>query len=205
MTSQETTNNISYIAPLFALIGVITGAALTWVKDWLLQKKSNDRNARYLAVRVVCALDQFAMDCLDVAYDDGLVDGQMDYQNGRSPQVEEPNSVHLPDDVRWESIDVKLTYKALSLPARLAAAKDRVSQVAEFDGGPYDDTMEERQYQFAILGLYVLNTTREFRRLFNVPELDHLDFSPAERLGSIKQQIEESREKHRIRLQELER
>ncbi|MBF0285487.1 MAG: hypothetical protein HQL51_13630 [Magnetococcales bacterium] len=188
------------ISSVSGIFGVILGAGLVLYKDFILQKANWDRKARYLTVRVVCILDQFAMDCLDVAYDDGLVDGNLvdEFVDGKLvgsrciPQVKDP-AIEYPDNVDWESINVNLTYKLLNIPSRLHRANRIISDTAEFDCCPYYEVTDERRYQYACLGLHVIDIAEEMRRQFKIEKGNHLDHSLADSLDKVKQEFEKNR------------
>ena len=44
---------------IIGFTGVIVGGVLAVVKDWYIGKLNKNRDAKYLAVRVVCMLDAF--------------------------------------------------------------------------------------------------------------------------------------------------
>jgi hypothetical protein len=61
---------------IFGLIGVLLGSGIPWFQSHYTKKQEDKRNANYLAIRVVCILDKFVEDCIEVIKDDGLCFGQ---------------------------------------------------------------------------------------------------------------------------------
>lgn len=61
---------------LSGLIGVVVGSVLSGFRDAWSDRKTRDRHARYLAIRVVCALDGYVEACTEVIADDGLCEGR---------------------------------------------------------------------------------------------------------------------------------
>lgn len=80
------------IGAIFGLIGVL-GAAISWFRTYWTDKQANDKNARYLAIRVVCVLDKFLEDCAYVVKDKGISFGE-----------NSPGRPIFPIDVDWRAI-----------------------------------------------------------------------------------------------------
>ena len=75
---------------IFGLIGVIVGSTISWFQTYWTNKQAAKRDAKYLAIRVVCILDKFVEDCADVVSDDGLSFGQRTPDGLLEPQVKAP-------------------------------------------------------------------------------------------------------------------
>lgn len=57
--------------------------------------------------------------------------------------------------VEWRSIDEKIMFDIHDLPYQIGLSNDAISAVCEYDSTPdYSDWLEERQYQYARLGLH---------------------------------------------------
>lgn len=179
---------------VFGLVGVIVGAVLTWFQSARSERKARDRDARYLAIRVVCVLDKYIENCAEVAADDGLCDGQRDEEGCLSPQVSPPPAPAFSDDLDWKSIDHELMYRLLSLPSEADAANRMISAAAEHAFPPdYEEVFEERQFQYARLGLTAFALTEAIRKKYGIPprELDYYD--PVDHLTTAKEQVEKDR------------
>ena len=59
---------------LFGFLGVIVGAFVPWLQSMLESRRTRQRDAQYLAIRLVCVLDKFLEDCAAAAADEGEED-----------------------------------------------------------------------------------------------------------------------------------
>ena len=60
---------------IFGLVGVLFGSGVTWFQTYWIAKRTESKNAKNLAIRVVCILDKFVEDCANAVSDDGLCYG----------------------------------------------------------------------------------------------------------------------------------
>lgn len=162
---------------LFGLLGVVVGAAITWVKDWWSEGRNRRRHATYLATRMVCIFDSYVESCAEVVADDGLIDGHRNPDGCLEIQVEEPDPPAYPEDLEWTSIPHAIAYRALSLPDRVSAARRQIGFRADFDGPPYDEAIKERQIQYAELGLLAAEIAEELRNEYRIPTRNYGDFN----------------------------
>jgi hypothetical protein len=140
-------------------LGVVVGAGIAWFREWWVEKRTRQRQASYLAIRVICILDKFIDECGDFGVDDGGDFGD---------RVPSPSSPKFPDDVDWKSIDPELAYRIIALP-------DEVSQIASFLAGlsqVADDYeySKERQLRFSRLGLKTHHTVENLRQTFGIEQ-----------------------------------
>ena len=182
---------VSLISTTSGLFGVIVGAVLPWIRDvW-----KGKRQARYLAIRVVCLLNEFLDECTNVVSDDGLSSGQRNADGCREPQVSQPKSLVLPSDVDWRSIDHGLMYEILAIPSRVERDNRFISFEIEHSFPPdYAEFFEERQYRYACLGLDVSAISQKLRLAFGIPEQETGEWNPVEYLREVKGKIEDYRE-----------
>lgn len=179
---------------LIGLVGVIVGALMTAAKDIWVERRSRRKNAEYLAIRVVSMLDRFVEGCTGVAGDDGLSYGQPNEEGEREIQVSAPDFEVQSLDVDWKSIPAELMYEILSFPDLVSAATHRVSGAFEFADPPdYEEGFEERQYQYALLGLKASQIAIKLRRKYRLPEHEHRDWSPIDYLRETQERINEVR------------
>ena len=183
-------------AVFFSLIGVVVGALLTLVRDIWADRRTLGRNARYLAIRVVCILDKYVEHCAEVVLDDGLSRGQRDSDGCLRAQVSPPDSPVFPQDVDWKSINPELMYQILSLPNEADAAARRVDAAWEISDPPdFEELFEERQYQYGKLGLTAFALTEEIRKKYRIPTPNLGEWNPVEHLTKARAQVEEDRRK----------
>jgi hypothetical protein len=181
------------------LIGVILGALLTglipWIREWRLEHLKRDREARYLAVRVVCILDRFIEECAEVVIDDGLDCGQPNPEGELEAQVDLPIEPAFPNDVDWKSINRFIMYEILSIPSDTQRARRRISGASEFAFPPdYKEFFEERQYQFACIGLKAAAAVKQLRETYEINGPDLGRWNPLERMRERKALIEQERQ-----------
>jgi hypothetical protein len=160
------------------------------------------RHARYFAIRVVCILDKYVENCAEVVSDDGLCDGRRDEQGCLQAQVPTPPPPAFPEGLDWRSIDHALMYRLLSTPNAAEAADRKIDFVWQYVAGPpdFEEFFEERQDQYATLGLAAFALTHEMRRQYNIPAQTLGEWNPPERLAKAKAQVEEDRRKRTQRL-----
>lgn len=183
-------NDVSSDA-VFGLLGVFTGALLTTSKDIWRHFAGQKRTARYLAIRVVCVLDQYVEKCVEVVLDDGLCYGQRDQNGYLAPQVSLPPAPEFPDDLDWKTIDHALAYEILSIPNEIAAAEGAISFAWDVASPPdFDEAFEERVLRYASIGLKAHGITALLRKRYDLPAQDLGGWNPAERLAEEKTKVE---------------
>lgn len=185
---------------LFGFIGVIVGAFVPWFHgawaDWMTRR----RHARYLAIRVVCILDSYVESCTDVVSDDGLCEGQRNSEDCLEPQVPLPPAPVFSEDLDWKSIEHGLMYQILSLPSRAEAADRKISFSGQYADPPdFEEFFEERQDQYATLGLAVFALTHEIREKYGIPPRELGEWDPAKHFAEARKQVEADRRARRER------
>lgn len=183
---------------LIGFVGVIIGALTSWAQSWWLHKQDVNRNAQYLAIRVVNSLREYTYKCWLVAVDDGLYQGQPDSEGCLSPQAKDPGPIFYPDDIDWKSINPKLAYRLLSLPSKAESADRSISEAIEFCSGPpdYVEVFEERHMQYSLIGLEVISLEKELCKSFGLPQEKYLEeWNPAECFENSIKEVKEAQNK----------
>ena len=181
---------------IFGLLGVIVGALLSLVRDALADRRMRDRHARYLAIRVVCALDSYVESCADVVSDDGLSEGQRNAEGYLEVQIPLPPPPVFSGDLDWKSIDHDLMYRLLSLPSDAERADRRIDATWRVAFPPdFEELFEERQLQYAKLGLTASALSREIREKYHIAAQELGEWDPVARLTEGKNQVESERRK----------
>lgn len=139
---------------------------LTAKRDWRSQQ---DRHARYLAIRLVSALDEFVTGCSEVVSDNGEPNS-----DGYAISTVKHPALTLPDDVDWKAVDPSLMYRAMALPNQVESANRAISFTFTVVALPpnFDEYFEERKYRFGKLGLQALGLADELRKSFDIPAYD---------------------------------
>jgi hypothetical protein len=188
-----------------ALGGIVLTALVTTVGTWFvtryqlqqeaqaqakIRKEELDRHGRYLAIRVVCALDTFVNGCGDAVYDDGMMgnDGET------VPRESTPNLV-FPNDVDWKSVDPDLMYRALSLPNEITSADKAIDWVVGQVSGPpdYREFFTERILRYGQLGLSALKLADDLRSRYGIPARNADSWNPRETLEKKVKEAEEEK------------
>ena len=135
-----------------------------------------------------CQLERYAADCADVVGDEGWPD-----ENGlRSAGVKAPKFEPHSVGVEWKSLPASLMYEVLDFPYKAELAVQKV--VAAFDclatPPDYSEGFEERQLQYAHLGLAALDLATKLRSHAGIAPRDFGEWNPAEYMRRHKAEIE---------------
>ncbi|MBE3654829.1 hypothetical protein [Vibrio navarrensis] len=143
------------IEAVIGLVGVIVGALVTGLKDWITSYLSKKARKKYLATRVVSMLEIFVDNCALVLSDDGTVCGQPDKDGYYYPQVKTPTFEPLLLDVDWLSIDANLMHKILYLPNEVYMADSKIQSIWDYNPNhpEHPEIFEERYYQYSRLAI----------------------------------------------------
>lgn len=181
---------------IFGLIGVFIGSAISWFQTYWIENRAIEKNARYLAIRVVCILDKYLEDCIDIVKDDGLCLGQRTPEGYLEPQVKVPGPPIFPDDVDWKSIDHELMYKILSLPTEVEGAERIIRAAYDIAVPPdFEDWFDERAFRYAQFGIAAYNISEELSKKYGIQMKIYQDWNPVEELKSELAALTERRQK----------
>lgn len=185
---------------IFGLIGVFIGSIISWFQAYYITKQTDLKNAKYLAIRVVCILDKFIEDCRDVVNDDGLSCGQRNHEGCLEAQVKRPQPPSYPDDLDWKSIDHDLMYKLLSFSSNIRRADKIIDFTWEIDSPPnYTDWFEERKFHYAQFGLFASSLVEQLSSNYNIKKKSYTDWDPLEDLKRELNAVMEKREKRIVK------
>jgi hypothetical protein len=164
---------------IFGLIGVLVGSIIPWLQTYWTNKRAMDKNAKYLAIRVVCILDKYVEDCAEVVKDDGLSLGQRTSQGYLQPQVEVPVVPVFPEDIDWKSIEHELMYKILSLPSEIEGFNRIIKATEDIAYPPdYEDWFNERAFYYCQLGLRAYKLSGELCTKYSIKKKIYNDWDP---------------------------
>lgn len=166
---------------IFGLIGVLVGSGISWFQSYMTSKKESEKSARYLAIRVVCILDKYMEDCMNVVKDDGLFEGKRSAEGCFEPQVKIPAAPNYPDDVDWKSINPDLMFKLLSFPTEIEDGNRMIDATEIFSTPPdYRDWFDERKLHYCNFGLMALKLSKELSEKYGIKKKKYNDWNPAE-------------------------
>ena len=151
---------------IFGLLGVIVGGGIAIGKELWMDRKNRERNAIFLATRVVCILNDFVESCATVVLDDGYYNRP---PNGEPELViKEPKLDFESLDVDWSSIPKNLMYEILNFPNKIKNMKASLHDYA--DHADCYAFISERQLRYAEMGLKARMLIGEFHRRYGVPK-----------------------------------
>lgn len=181
---------------IFGLIGVIVGSLLTVAKEWWFSARRTKKEAEFLAIQLVCGFERYAATCAEVVADDGLCEGQANEYGYHEIQVKAPKFESESFNVEWKSLPAILMYEILNFPYQAELASKEVSEVFQYVATPpeFSEGFEERQLQYASLGLIALSLAERLRAHSGLPKREKSANGIAEYLERHKSYIEVDRE-----------
>ncbi|WP_310439735.1 hypothetical protein [Sulfuricurvum sp.] len=183
------------------LFGVVLGAGLTVgltvLKEWWFQREKNQKEVEFLSIHMVCLLEKFIDGCIDVISDDGYYQGQRESDGCLHPQVSLPIFEPQSLKVEWKALPSNLMYDILNFPNEIEIANRLISNEFEFSAFPpdYDEGFEERQYQYALLGLKAFELAQKLRNLAKLPKYESRGFDPIKIMNDEKDKTEKLRQR----------
>lgn len=185
---------------IFGLIGTCLGASLTIGWQWWFQSKNNKKNATYLSVIISCELDRYIAGCVEVVGDNGLFEGQRDPEGYCRPTTKNPVFAPLSFDVDWKSLPGNLMHDLLDLPYKAELANNRITFAGENSFPPdYDEFFDERQHQYATLGITANELANRLRNHANLPARTYSDWNPIEYMKEQRDKIDSSRMRRHLK------
>lgn len=156
---------------IFGLVGVVLGALLTVAREWWLQSRKTRKDAEYLSIQVSCELERYVARCAEVVGDNGLCEGQPDEHGCHAIQVEQPKFDPMSLNVEWKSLPAKLMYEILDFPYKNEIANQSIHMKFEYVASPPDywEGFEERQFQYATLGIAASQLVTKLRKHVDLP------------------------------------
>ena len=164
---------------------------MTVFREWWFQNRKDRKDAEYLCIQVSCALERYVAHCADVVQDDGLCQGQPDEDGYSRTQVSPPTFDPTLLKVEWKSLSASLMYEVLDFPYKAEVASQRVAIAFDNASPPdFDDGFEERQIQYANLGLAASMLAAKLRKLVGLPRRAEADWNPVSYMEERKSAIE---------------
>lgn len=158
-----------------ALFGVVVGGLLSIAKDWWLNDRKNNKYKEYLCIKISFKFDKFIHDSYAVVSDNGLFKGGYDSDGVRSPQVSLPKFEPELENLNWKSLPIDLMYAILDFPNQIESANYKINGVCEYESYPpeYKVGFEERQYQYALLGIKAFEIASLLRKEIKIPYIKY--------------------------------
>lgn len=163
------------IAALSGVVGVALGAALTLLREVLMQRRKDQKDVAHLVGLVAGALERFSSACDDVAHDEGEYVYPPDEEPYRVDRTKDPEFSVDKLDVEWKALPADLMFKILDLPYRIDEAKRFIEGASEHAAFPpdFEEYYEQRRYRYAVLGADAGRLAASLRRYAKVPPREH--------------------------------
>jgi len=162
-TSSDVWKLAEAVVPaVIGLIGVAVGASITLAREIFLAWRRGKTDGAHLAAIVGGTLDTFISTCAAVVGDNGQADRDGESHERVHYPVFDPSKL----DVQWRSIPPSLLFDIQDLPYQLQFAIGAVNNIYEYVAIPpeYEEAFEERQFQFARLGLHCVGIAERLRK-----------------------------------------
>lgn len=195
------------VTAIFSLLGVLLGAALGTLRDWLLRRAQKREEQIYLVTHVSCLLERFILGCVAVVSDDGYFEGQRD-QNG-CLAVQVPAPTFEPSqfkDIDWKSLPTGLMYQVLRLPSKIYHAESYIADTATYvaSAPDYEEVFEARKEKYSELGLQAIKVLDELCALAGLPNELHNyddDWAPKTKLKQALDEVKSEKAERNARIQ----
>lgn len=149
-----------------ALVGVYLAHYFTRRREERAAAAKQVSERLFIATELVFLLEQFAEDCARVATDKGEPDQQGEY----SPAVKPPELTVLNVSGDWRTLPSLIMYQVRELPVLQSEARRDIAVASAHSWAPYHkEVFQERQYQYARLGLKAIILSRRLRKLVHLP------------------------------------
>lgn len=183
---------------IFGLIGVVVGACLTILKELWFKHREQKKNGEFLVIMITSMLERYVDGCAEVVSDDGLYHGQPNSNGDRETHTTPPSFEPLSVQVEWKSLPANLMNDVLSFPLEIESAKAKIDGVSEYVAMPpdYEEFFEERQYQYALLGIRASKLSALLRTHVSLPVRAIGEWNPIEYMQTKLAEIEHSRAEH---------
>jgi hypothetical protein len=178
---MSTELSASLITALAGFAGVLVGTAFV---PWIGSLVARKRSARYLAIRIVCILDNFTDDCSQIASVWDPEDSSKNLSRSLGPAY--------PEDLDWHSINPSLMYDLLSLPTAVERLNRYLSGAADLVDD-YSGYFDDRNYRYARLGIRANSMAERLRVQYKIHEFDPADWSPVHHLKEVVFDVEKTR------------
>jgi hypothetical protein len=183
---------------IFGLIGVVVGALLTGLRELWFQRRKDAKEREFLAIQVSGHLERYVSSCADVVADDGLYMGAPNEHGEHEAQALIPTFEPELLKVEWKSLSATMMYEILDLPVRAEEANAYVTGMGEHATPPdYSEWFEERQYQYAMLGLAAADLAARLRSIAGLPPRPARPsgWDPVQFMANRRSEIDQRREK----------
>lgn len=162
---NEVPASVPIIAATIGAGAALLGVALSFGRDWFVQRLKDGQQRTFVAIRLAAELEDFAVRCALAGSDHGEPQmrdyGQEEYVlRYPTPKLEIDYS-----EYEWRLIPKDLLLRILEMPHIVRRAHDCLDAVSEFVAGPpdYVEFYVERSLRFGRLGMAALELAQDLR------------------------------------------
>lgn len=138
---------------------------LGWVKEHLKTRSEESKEARFLAIRVVIALDEVVTACYGVVTDPTEMTSM-----GETISTVNIPELKLPHDGDYRSFPAMLMYEVVSMPSRLAAIREGASSAWDYSSRPeHEEYFLYREVEISKFGLSALDQIDKLCAEYEIP------------------------------------
>jgi hypothetical protein len=153
--------------------GVVTAVVsnvLGWWRDWRKAGTTTTRDARYLAMRVACTLDEFAIECAKSIADNQVYNGSMGHAATAHRKL--PPLSEYPADADWKALDPSLSTRALSIRNEIHLCVGIIAQWWNLEGDDQGIVLNSCDGQAGKCGYRAWQLAADMRRHYGLPQFD---------------------------------
>lgn len=153
-------------------IGAVIGHGANHFIGWFKENKQSSPERKFICAELVFLLENYAVKCAEVVQDDGEPYGD---------RGEYDATTIMPDKIdyslvkgNWKSLKSKTIYEICSLPMKQDEAIKAINFASEHMSSPpyHREFFEERQFQFALLGLKAAEIASGIRKENDFPDTE---------------------------------
>lgn len=162
---NEIPASVPIIAAMIGAGAALLGTALSFGRDWFVQRLKDGEQRTFVAIRLAAELEDFANRCALAGSDHGEPQVQAHGQEEYIPRYSTPDFVIDYSSYEWRLIPKDLLLRILEVPHLVRRAHAYLDGVNEFVAGPpyYEEFYNERSLRFGNLGLAALKLAQDLR------------------------------------------
>ncbi|SIN87891.1 hypothetical protein SAMN05443247_00408 [Bradyrhizobium erythrophlei] len=148
-----------------AVSGQLAASLIAWGKEAWFAASKRQKEAEYLAMRLVLVFDELTTDCYNAVHDPLTED-----REGISESTVADPTLSLPTDGDYKALPRRLMFRIMSMPSKLDGIKEGMASAWEFSGPPnFDEFFEYRREHWSKLGLEALDLIDALCREYKIP------------------------------------
>ncbi|HLO61726.1 MAG TPA: hypothetical protein VK165_02050 [Azonexus sp.] len=157
--------SVPIIAATIGAGAALLGTALSFGRDWFVQRLKDGQQRTFVAIRLAAELEDFATRCVLAASDHGEMQSgalgeEMHVARYSTPKLEFDYSGY-----EWRLIPKDLLLRTLEMPYLVSRAHAYLEGVNEFVSTPpyYEEFYSERSLKFGRIGIAALKLAQDLR------------------------------------------